>query len=277
MAYVQHTFILKTGFDIRFYVFPTIAVLAISFLMARIKKITQAKEDKEHQKEIQLAQQIHHTKYFIEKFAHDFRTHLLKLNLNFERAIDLYDTEELAKLKQKQKENLNAATESVTQLTDMMVAKSDDVDEVNLKDILLEIEQIIKTVTKDRTALTIDIYSYKSIHAIPSQIYQLFLNLCFNSLYALGNKNDSKISIKIACDEEDKSQALKQISDNRERLNEIDFTTDPDSHAHELSLSYSKAIVDKHHGSMISKVDDLGNFCFNIKLPYEFSGDIDHA
>ena len=274
-TYVQHSYIQGIEFKLQLYIVPTITVFIVNYFLSKFKKAQDLKDQKIFEKELLVAQQIHHTQFYINKFIHNFRTNLLKLNLNFEQAIETTDAESINILKEKQKANIKNTTDNLEQLQEIIVSKSTEVEEINLKDIIQEVEQIILSMAKNRVKMQIELYNYKPLEAIPSQIHQLLLNLCCNSLLSLDNKSDGLIKIDINSSEDNQSAVIDLI-DNRNKNTDIVFNNNSQAITSSvLDLSFCQKVIEGHKGKIKTTKDELGNFNFHLTLPYKFQGQVD--
>lgn len=268
LAVIHNHLLLNLPFKIYLYIVPIIAATVISCIFAYFDKENSQYKDIQAENEILLLQQHHSMILFNKKFCHDFTNILLGLNLNFEQ-LQIIDKAQHGVLLDKQKKYIDRGTKLINQLISLSQEDHIETNDLNFKDLFLELKSLLETITKNQIEVEIDIYSYKMFKGVYSKLLQALLNIsidCVNNI----TSDSPRIWIELRMDHEKKRIEI-LIKDNRGDFNlsniEKELNED-DIHSikNNLKLSFSKKMIQDHSGDIKVLSDDNGCI-YNIYLP----------
>ncbi|MDH5656175.1 MAG: PAS domain S-box protein [Spirochaetia bacterium] len=254
----------------------------IDYFITQVEDITEKKntmEEKEAlKKKIELGQKLETIGRLAGGIAHDFNNILTPILLVSEMMLlEKSEDPELEKSFTTIRTAALRAKSLIRQIMHFSKGSGESIEPVRIDEVIFDVMDLIKPILPSQINLQTEICAKSEIWASPVQIHQVIMNLCMNSLQAIGENSGT---IKISLYEEDLNRSdsryvCLKISDTgcgilKDDINKIFdpfYTTKEGRNNIGMGLSVVHGIINNYNGEISFESEVNAGTTFTIKIP----------
>lgn len=269
LASFQHRVVMNVPFTFKFFIVPVFAALTFSWMGAKISQLIKLNEAKEWDSQLIKAERLSALGLFASGIAHDINNVLHGISAAFELKEKDNNNQKVDKII---KNNIKNGSELVKQLLGFAKGDNPEFENIDIKDLVNEVHELVNTFSKNKISINISLSNNSpKVFACRTQLFQVLLNLCINSIQALHNVKSPKLYISFR---DDSSNVIIEVSDNGLGLpqnirNNLfkPFQTEGKKEGTGIGLYICKQVIEKHNGKIVYKTSKEGGATFTITLP----------